>query len=508
MPPRGKDPDVVRIVEGISGRVAMECVLNARFDYGATEPWVRSAEGGLHLVAGPDAMVLRSPIELPHEGCDIRGSFEVAEGDRVPFVLTWFPSHEDRPEAIDADASLRESEDFWSDWASRSTYSGPRPELVTRSLLTLKGLIFSPTGGIVAAATTSLPELIGGVRNWDYRYCWLRDATFTLYALYTAGYSDEAVAWRDWLLRAIAGRPDEVQIMYGVLGERRLTEYELPWLAGYEGSGPVRIGNAATQQFQLDIYGEVMDAMHLARRSGVDYDDNAWQLQLALMEELEGKWQEPDEGIWEVRGDRQHFTHSKVLAWVAADRAVKAVESFGRKGPGDDWRRLRAEIHTDVCEKAWNADRGAFVQAYGSERLDASTLLMPLVGFVSAKDDRMVSTIEKIGVELNEDGFLHRYHCGDGEVDGLPGTEGAFLACTFWWADCLALQGKKDEATEIFERICGIANDVGLLSEQYDPAAKRMLGNFPQALSHVSLVNTGQNLCPDVVGPGEDRPGG
>ena len=505
MPPRGRRPDVIRIVEGVSGTVEMVCRLAARFDYGSSEPWVRPVDGGFDMVAGPDQLQLRSPVELTREGPNVNGRFSVSPGDRVAFVLTWHPSFDGQPDPVDAEAALAETESFWQEWAGRSTFSGPRPELVARSLLTLKALTYLPSGGIVAAPTTSLPESIGGVRNWDYRFGWLRDATFTLYAFYTAGYFEEAVAWRDWLLRAVAGRPDQVQIMYGVLGERRLTELELPWLAGYEGSKPVRIGNAASDQFQLDIYGEVMDALHLTR-SGAPLDDDAWNLQKALMDELEGRWQEPDEGIWEVRGPRQHFTHSKVLAWVAADRAVKAVTRFGQVGPLRRWEALRDQIHAEVCDRAFNSDRGAFVQAYGSEHLDASVLLMPLVGFLPATDPRMVSTVDQIGTELNENGLLRRYLTGGESVDGLPGHEGAFLACSFWWADCLALMGRTDQSSEIFDRLCGLTNDVGLLSEEYDPVAGRMLGNFPQALSHVSLVNTAQNLCPGVLGPAQTRP--
>ncbi len=507
MPPRGREPDVIRIVEGVSGRVEMRCSFAARFDYGSSEPWVRTIDGGFDMVAGPDRLQLRTPVALAHEGADLMGTFTVAAGDRAEFVLTWNPSFEDWPDPINAQTALAETESFWTEWASRSTFSGPRPELVSRSLLTLKALTYLPSGGIVAAPTTSLPESIGGVRNWDYRFGWLRDATFSLYAFYTAGYFDEAVAWRDWLLRAVAGRPDQVQIMYGALGERRLPELELPWLSGYEGSTPVRVGNAAAGQFQLDIYGEVMDAMHLTR-AGAPMDANSWDLQKSLMDELEGRWQEPDEGIWEVRGPRQHFTHSKVLAWVAADRAVKAVTRFGQDGPLARWEALRDQIHAEVCDRAFNSSREAFVQAYDSEHLDASVLLMPLVGFLPATDPRMVSTIERIGEELAENGLLRRYLTTGNDADGLPGHEGAFLACTFWWADCLALMGRTDQAQEIFDRLCGLTNDVGLLSEEYDPVAGRMLGNFPQALSHVSLVNTAQNLCPNVLGPAQTRPEG
>ena len=506
MPPRGREPDLVRIVEGLSGRVRVGCNLTARFDYGSSEPWVRSIDDGVDMVAGPDALALHSPIEMEHEGCHVSAEFEVSEGDRVPFVMTWHHSFDDVPKPIDWEKALGETLKFWEEWAGRSTYEGSHRDLVVRSLLTLKALTYAPTGGMVASPTTSLPERIGGVRNWDYRYCWLRDATFSLYALYHGGYREEAVAWRDWLLRAIAGRPDQMQIMYGVLGERRLPELELPALAGYEGSAPVRIGNLASEQFQLDAYGQVMDALHTTRRQGLEDGDALWALQQNLMDSLENVWTEPDEGIWEVRGPRQHFTHSKVMAWVAADRAVQAVDRFGLEGPVDQWRRLRSAIREDVLANGFSAELGSFVQQYGSKELDASLLLIPLVGFLRADDPRVIGTVDAIQQDLMEDGFLHRYHCGDGGVDGLPGHEGAFLACTFWLADCLAVMGRDDEAREIFERLCGITNDVGLLSEQYDPAAKRMLGNFPQALSHVALVNTAQNLCPGMTGPAQDRP--
>jgi GH15 family glucan-1,4-alpha-glucosidase len=497
MPPRLADPDVVRVVEGVRGRVPMRMELRIRFDYGRLTPWVRRVGTALLAISGPEALVLRT--EVPHHGEDRAtvADFEVAEGDRVPFALTWNLSHQELPDAVDPLEALAKTESYWREWAGRCTYQGEWRDAVMRSLLTLKALTYEPSGGIVAAVTTSLPEAIGGVRNWDYRFCWLRDATMTLTSLMAAGYEDEAKDWREWLLRAMAGDPPALQIMYGPGGEARLPELELPWLPGYEGSKPVRTGNAAVEQFQLDVYGEVMDALHKARRLSIDPHPSAWALQRALLEFLEGHWREPDEGIWEVRGPRRHFTHSKVLAWVAIDRAVKAVEQFGMDGPVERWRRLRAEIHQQVCEQAFDADRGTFTQSYGSRELDASLLLIPVVGFLPPSDPRVRGTVEAIERELCEDGFVLRYPTGEqGEpVDGLPGREGAFLACTFWLADNYALVGRVEEAHGLFQRLLDLRNDVGLLAEEYDPAAGRQLGNFPQAFSHVPLINTAMHLA-------------
>jgi GH15 family glucan-1,4-alpha-glucosidase len=495
MPPRERHPDVVRIVEGVRGRVDMAMELVVRFDYGSIVPWVQRTEEGLRFVAGPDALVLRTPVH--HQGRDFKtvAEFSVAEGERVPFVLTSYASHEPLPRQVDADKALDDAARYWGDWAAAGTYQGEWKEQVERSLLTLKALTYQPTGGIVAAATTSLPEDIGGVRNWDYRYCWVRDATFTLYALMLAGYDDEARSWRDWLLRAAAGMPSALQIMYGPAGERRLDEYEVPWLAGYEGSAPVRVGNAAVQQFQLDVYGELFDALHLARVAGIPGGGAAWDLTRALMDFLEGAWDDPDEGIWEVRGPRRHFTHSKVMAWVAFDRAVKAVRQHGLDGPADRWAAMRDQIHADVCAKGFDDKRGTFTQYYGSAELDASLLMAPLVGFLPAHDPRVRGTVAAIERELLQDGFVLRYSPSSrGGVDGLPGGEGAFLACTFWLADNYALSGRVDEARSLFERLLSLANDVGLLSEEYDVGRGRLVGNFPQAFSHVSLVNTANNL--------------
>ena len=496
MPPRGEVPDIVRIVEGLEGHTEMQTELVMRFDYGAVIPWVRRIDDDtLFAVGGPDALTLRTPVDLEPEGMTHTATFTVHAGDRVPFVLMWGPSHHKPPQPIDPERALRETEEFWCTWLAGCHYQGEYEEAVRRSLVVLKALTFNPTGGIVAAPTTSLPEQIGGVRNWDYRYCWLRDATFTLFALMNAGFIDEARAWRSWLLRAVAGDPSNVQILYGVAGERRVPEFELDWLPGYAGSRPVRIGNAAHEQFQLDVYGELVDALHQARIEGLPSDDHAWSMEATMMAFLEGAWSQPDEGIWEVRGPRRHFTHSKVLAWVAFDRAVDSVERFDLPGPVERWRRIRTEIHEEVCREAFHVELNSFTQSYGSTDLDASTLLIPLVGFLPPNDPRVLGTIDAIMRDLTRDGFVERYRQQDhNDVDGLPGGEGVFLPCSFWLVDALLMAGRDDEARALFERLLSVRNDLGLLSEEYDPVEKRLLGNFPQAFTHVGLVNSAYNL--------------
>jgi GH15 family glucan-1,4-alpha-glucosidase len=496
--------DVIRIVEGRGGVVPMQMEVVFRFDYGRIVPWVRSRKYGLYAVAGPDALQLRTPVAMHGENLKTVAEFEVRDGERIPFTLTWYLSHLEEPGARDPLELLDDTEKYWHEWSSRCHDGGEWHPQVIRSLITLKALTYSPTGGIVAAPTTSLPEWIGGVRNWDYRYCWLRDATFTLYALLSSGYSEEAAAWREWLLRAVAGQPAQIQIMYGIAGERRLTEFEASWLPGYENSSPVRIGNAAHDQFQLDVYGEILDVFHTAQRHHMSRSDDAWLVAGLLMDFVEKHWRDPDEGIWEVRGPRRHFTHSKVMAWVAADRAVKAVERHGREGPVDRWRVLRDTIHADVCVNGFNAERNAFVQYYGGGRLDASLLMIPLVGFLPAHDPRVVGTVEAIQRDLMDEGLVRRYATDDPGVDGLPPGEGAFLPCTFWLVDNLAMMGRYDEARAIFERLLGLCNDVGLFSEEYDPRAKRQLGNFPQAFTHVFLINTAHNLS-RTEGPAKVR---
>ena len=492
MPPRGENPDLIRIVEGIRGEVAMQMELIIRFDYGRTIPWVRTAHGGLEAIAGPNGLILRTPVKTWGKDLTTVAEFNVSKGDRVPFVLTWFASHSKPPRAIHSDHALRDTERYWKKWANRCHRKTPWDNAVVRSLVTLKGLTYAPTGGIVAAATTSLPEEIGGVRNWDYRYCWLRDATLTLIALVSAGYQGEAKSWREWLLRAIAGSADQMQIMYGVRGERRLEELELPWLSGYENSKPVRIGNAASGQFQLDVYGEVLGTMYRAHEAGIENRETDWRLQVALMNFLESNWNKPDEGIWEVRGGPKHFTHSKMMAWVAFDRAVKLVEGCGCAAAEHvgRWRTIRDQIHDEVCKRGFSTNKKAFTQYYGSDALDASLLLMPLAGFLPFTDKRVRGTIEAIERELMRDGFVVRYRPEEEGVDGLPGREGVFLPCSFWLASCLHRIGRKKEARDLFERLLLVRNDLGLLSEEYDPGSKRQLGNFPQAFSHVSLVNT------------------
>ena len=493
MPVRGTAPDVVRIVEGLTGRVRVRSELRLRFDYGSITPWVKHGEGTMSAIAGPDAAWLHTPVPVHGEDWATVAEFDVSAGERVPFVLTWAPSHEPAPQAVDPFAALEETERFWSDWMAQCTYAGEWTGAVRRSLITLKALTYAPTGGIVAAPTTSLPEELGGSRNWDYRYCWLRDASFTLQALMGAGFVEEARAWRDWLLRAVAGRPAELQIMYGVDGSRRLPELELPWLSGYEGSAPVRIGNGAHDQHQLDVWGEVLDGLHVGRESGLAPSADGWQLQRALMDFLEGHWDEPDNGLWEVRGPRRHFVHSKVMAWAGADRMVKAVEHFGLDGPVDRWRALRDEIHRDVCEKGYDAARGTFTQYYGGPELDAALLLLPRLGFLPYDDERVRGTIRAVEQDLVEDGFVLRYRTVSG-VDGLPGREGAFLACSFWLVDALQGVGRADDARALFERLLDLRNDVGLLAEEWDPVAKRQVGNFPQAFSHEPLVNSAEAL--------------
>ena len=506
MPLRTETPTIVRIVEGKRGRVPMSFDLVMRLDYGSLVPWVRRTRDGIRAVGGAGALRLRTPVALRGENFHTVAEFLVAAGERVPFTLSWSPSCGVEPPEVEPESAIEETEQWWRHWSARCTYDGEWREAVVRSLVTLKALTYARTGGLVASATTSLPEKIGGVRNWDYRYCWLRDATFALYALMTGGYGEEARAWRAWLLRAIAGDPSQAQVLYGVAGERLLPEWTVSWLPGYENSAPVRVGNAATTQFQLDIFGEVADALHYVRRVGIEPDEEAWRVEQVLVQFVESAWQKPDEGIWEVRGARRQFTHSKVMAWVALDRAVKGVERFGLDGPVERWRKIRAEIHDDVCRNGFDPGVGAFVQYYGSRLLDASLLMIPLVGFLPASDPRVLGTVEAIQQRLMSDGLVARYQTAP-EIDGLPPGEGAFLPCTFWLADNLALQGRHTEARAIFERLLAIRNDVGLLSEQYDPGERRLLGNFPQAFSHVGLINTARNLS-RRGGPAEHRKAG
>jgi GH15 family glucan-1,4-alpha-glucosidase len=485
--------DVVRIVEGLRGQVAMRMELVIRFDYGSIVPWVRQVDGTLVATAGPHTLELHADVAVRGENMTTVADFQVAEGERIPFTLNYHPSFEASVQAVDAQTALVEVEKSWREWSERSSYRGKWRAAVVRSLITLKALTYGPTGGIVAAPTTSLPEHRGGVRNWDYRYCWLRDATFTLNSLLLAGYHEEAADWREWLLRAVAGNPADLQTLYGVTGERRLDEYVVGWLPGYGGAAPVRVGNAATKQFQLDVYGEVMDTLHLARAAGLEPEPAAWRIQVALLKFLEANWQEPDEGIWEVRGPRLRFTHSKVMAWVAFDRAVKDVEAFGLEGPVERWREVREAIHAQVCAQAYDAERNTFVQSYGSPYVDASLLLIPQVGFLPPDDPRVRGTIEAIERSLVVDGLVQRYSTAT-HVDALPPGEGTFLPCSFWLADSLALVGRREEAEALFERLVALANDVGLLSEEYDARERRMLGNFPQALTHMALINTARLL--------------
>ncbi|MEU9189132.1 glycoside hydrolase family 15 protein [Streptomyces sp. NPDC048484] len=530
MPQRDRAPDVVRIVEGLRGRVTVRSTLRLRFDYGSVVPWVRRSDGHRVAVAGPDSVWLRSEPEVHTWGEDFgtHAEFTVAEGEQVAFVLTWHPSHEPRPALVDPHEALAHSVADWQAWAARCRYDGPHRDAVVRSLITLKALTYAPSGGIVAAPTTSLPEEIGGVRNWDYRYCWLRDSTLTLGALLACGYQEEAEAWRNWLLRAVAGDPADLQIMYGLAGERRITEYELAWLPGFRGSAPVRIGNDAVRQLQLDVYGEVIDSLTLAQHAGLPVEPDMWRLHQALMDFLHSAWRKPDEGLWEVRGPRRHFVHSKVMAWVAADRTVRTLEENpGLDGDVDKWRAMRDEVHREVCERGYDPERNTFTQSYGSRELDAALLLIPRLGFLPPDDPRVVGTVDAVRAELARDGFVHRYDAepprsdqqaakphgsgrygakphgsdvgGSGlkDVDGLPGGEGSFLVCSFWLADALHLTGRTKEALDLFERLIALRNDVGLLAEEYDPVAGHQLGNFPQAFSHIGLVGTALALFGD-----------
>jgi GH15 family glucan-1,4-alpha-glucosidase len=491
---RGHWQDVIRLVRGLRGRVAMQMELAIRFEYGTVVPWVsRMEDGRLCAVAGPDRIVFAAPVEIRGEDLKSRADFVIQEGETVPFALTWSHSFEPMPRPLDAAATVENVTNAWQKWSGKHTLKGPYAEAVLRSIITLKALTHHETGGIVAAATTSLPEQLGGIRNWDYRFCWLRDAAYTLYALVETGFSGEAKAWREWLLRAIAGSPDQMQIMYGIAGERRLTEFELPELPGYMGSQPVRIGNAASEQLQLDVYGELLDSAYLARREGLGRSEAGWNLTRALVTHLETIWTQPDEGIWEIRGPRRHFVHSKVMAWVAVDRAVRLIQEFGDEGPLERWIRLRGDIHDEICRLGFSRDLNSFVQYYGSKELDASLLLLPLVGFLPPEDPRIQGTVAAIEKNLMKDGLVARYNARSA-VDGLSGDEGAFLACSFWMVDNYVLQHRIDEARALFERLLSLRNDVGLLSEEYDPRECRQLGNFPQAFSHLALVNSARSL--------------
>jgi GH15 family glucan-1,4-alpha-glucosidase len=485
--------DIVRIVEGVSGNVPVRMELIIRFDYGSLVPWVHRSGDLTLFTSGPDTLELAASVAVEGENMKTTAEFRVRAGQRESFVLNYRPSHLEIQPPINAAQALKDTQRLWRAWSGRCSYRGRWRARVVRSLITLKALTYKPTGGMIAACTTSLPEKIGGMRNWDYRYCWLRDATFTLNALLLAGYEGEAAAWREWLLRAVAGSPQDLQILYGVTGVRRLDEYELTWLPGYRGSTPVRIGNAASRQFQLDVYGEVMDTLHLARGAGLPPEPEAWKVQIALLEYLESHWMLPDDGLWEVRGRRRHFTHSKVMAWVAFDRAIKDAERDGLEGPVAHWRKLRDAIHVQVCKKGFNARANAFVQYYGSTHLDASLLLIPQVGFLPADDPRVLGTIAAIERGLVVDGLVARYSTAS-RVDGLPAGEGKFLPCSFWLADSYVLTGRRREAESLFERLLSLGNDVGLFAEEYDTKEKRMLGNFPQALTHMALVNTARLL--------------
>jgi GH15 family glucan-1,4-alpha-glucosidase len=504
MPLRDQGTSVIRLVIGHSGQVAMQTELVVRFDYGSWVPWVtRLEDGAISAIAGPHRLTMRTPVPLRGHDLKTVGEFTVSAGQTIPFALSYSESHREPPPALDCAEALAQTERFWREWSARDNGCGDYSELVKRSLITLKALTYRPTGGIVAAATTALPEQPGGTRNWDYRFCWLRDATFTLQAMMNGGHFEEAQAWRDWLLRALAGDPAQVQIMYGIAGERRLTEWEVPWLPGYHGARPVRIGNAAAEQRQHDLYGEVMDTMHHARLNQLPSSEAGWPLQIKLLEHLESLWEQPDRGMWEIRGEPRHFTHSKVMTWVAFDRAIKSAEQFQLQGPVEHWQRMRHHIHQQVCQRAYNSDLGAFVQSYDGRELDASELLLAQVGFLPPTDPRIRGTVEAIGRELMADGLIRRYRTEQG-IDGLPPGEGAFLACSFWYADNLILLDRREEARRLFERLVGLCNDVGLLSEQYDCRRAAFLGNFPQAFSHVALVNTAYNLA-HPAGPARQR---
>jgi GH15 family glucan-1,4-alpha-glucosidase len=502
MPHRGEAPDIVRIVEGLGGEVPMRFEMRLRFDYGHIVPWMQQLDGQVAGIAGPDSIWLRGPVPVKGENFAHVAEFTVRAGDRVPFVMTWHASHLPPPKPVDPELSLTETEQLWLDWVKTCSYDGEYRDAVIRSLITLKALIYAPTGGIVAAPTTSLPEALGGSRNWDYRYCWLRDATMTLEALISGGYTEEAEAWRRWLIRAVAGSPDDIQIMYGVGGERRLPEWEVDWLPGYEGSRPVRIGNAAVSQLQLDVPGEVMDSLYIGLKGGLAPAESAWSMQQSLLTYLETRWESPDEGLWEIRGVSRHFVHSKVMCWVAFDRGVRMAEEFGRPGPTGHWRRIRDRIHRDVLAHGYDPVRNTFTQAYGTADLDAALLLIPQVGFLPPDDPRVMGTVAAVHRELAEDGFVRRYPTVEEGVsaDGLTGSEGAFLACSFWMAASLRQVGRVDEARDLFERLLGLRNDVGLLAEEYDPQARRLTGNFPQAFSHVPLIRTAYDLS-DHDGP-------
>jgi GH15 family glucan-1,4-alpha-glucosidase len=504
MPLRGQHSDVVRLVTGERGRVAMRTEMVLRFGYGCVVPWVtRQDRDTVRAIAGPDMVVLRTSVALHGENLRTVGDFTVTAGQTVPFVLSYSASHVAPPTPLDVDAALAATQRFWTDWSSRWTRTGPWADAIARSLITLKALTYKPTGGIVAAPTTSLPEHVGGFRNWDYRFCWLRDATLTLLALMDAGYYDEAQAWREWLLRAVAGRPDQAQIMYGIGGERRLTEWEVPWLPGHRNSKPVRVGNAAHSQLQLDVYGEVMDALHIARRGGLGASETGWAMQIAFLETLEKIWSLPDEGIWEIRGEKRHFTYSKVMAWVAFDRAIKSATQFGLAGPVDRWRRMCHEIHDEICRHGFDHELGSFIQSFGSKELDASLLLLPVVGFLPPEDPRVRGTVAAVERRLMRDGLVLRYDSATAP-DGLPPGEGAFLACSFWLVDAYVLQRRYDDAQALFESLISRCNDVGLLSEECDVASGELVGNFPQAFSHLALVNSAFNLT-RVAKPAEQR---
>jgi GH15 family glucan-1,4-alpha-glucosidase len=493
MPPRGNASDVVRLVRGVAGKVKLRMELVIRFGFGTDIPWVRRTDGALLAICGPDMTVLRTPVETRGEDMTTVADFEVSEGETIPFVLTYGPSHLPLPDPIDPAHALEDTEDFWTEWCSHCTYQGGNRDLVMRSLITLKALTYQPTGGIVAAPTTSLPEKLGGARNWDYRFCWLRDATFTLLALMNSGYTEEASAWHNWLLRAVAGSPANMQIMYGIMGQRRLLEWEAGWLPGYEGAQPVRVGNAAHAQLQLDVYGELIDAFHQSRMAELKLDDGTWDLECAVLEHLAEVWDQPDHGIWERRGDGRHYVSSKVMTWVAFDRAIKSAEKFGFDAPLDRWRRLRDTICRDVCEKGFDIRQNTFVESYGSQLLDASILMLPAVGFLPASDPRVRGTIEAIEKHMMRDGFVLRHDPREVSEERQP-IEGAFLACSLWLADAYVLAGDIAKAQALFDRVVGIANDLGLLAEEYDSGEGRQTGNFPQALTHIALINTAHNL--------------